>query len=166
MYSYTKPISINKPNKIKYSFNDNPINQSFIFELIIKLNNNNSLNNNSLNNNSLNNNSLNNNSLNNNSLNNNMHIIRKIGKTKHCDILLENNNINYSDIEYFELKVIDLNNEKEYNLVDIFNNISNSFSKNDNNLYIEFSHNSVGLARATCYIMTIDINSFIISPPN
>ena len=141
MYSFTKPISINKPNKIKYSFNDNPNNQTFIFELLIRLKNNNSHINAS-------------------------HIIRKIEKTKYCDILLENNNINYLDIEYFELKALDLDNNKEYILVDNFNDESNSFSKNVNNLYIEFSHNSLGLARATCYIMGIDINSFIISPPN
>jgi hypothetical protein len=153
MYNYTKPISINKPNKIKYSFNDNPINQSFIFELNIRLkNNNNAMHNNAMHNNAMHNNA--------------MHIIRKIEKTKYCDILLENNNIKYSDIEYFELKVIDLNNEKEYILVDNFDDKSNSFSKNDNNLYIEFSHNSIGLTRAICYIMIIDINSFIISPPN
>jgi hypothetical protein len=137
MYSYTKPISINKPNKIKYSFNDNPNNQTFMFELIIRLK----------------------------SIQNDI-IIRKIEKTKYSDILLENNSINYSDIEYFELKAIDLNNNNQYILVDNFNNKSNSFSKNDNNLYIEFSHNSMGFAIATCYIMGIDINSFIISPPN
>ena len=152
MYSYTKPISINKPSKIKYSFNDTPNNQSYIFELFIKLKN------------------------------NTPHInvphiiaphiiaphiiIRKIEKTKYCDILLENNSINYSDIEYFELKVIDFNNDTQYCLVDNFNDNFNSFSKNDNNLYIEFSHNYMGFARATCYIMGIDINSFIISPPN
>lgn len=138
MYSYTKPISINKPNKIKYSFNDNPNNQTFIFELLIKLN-----------------------------YDSQYTIInRKIEKTKYSDILLENNNINYSDIEYFELKVFDLDNNKEYIIADNFNNKSFSYSKNDNNLYIEFSHNSLGLARATCYIMGIDLNSYIISPPN
>jgi hypothetical protein len=135
MYSYTKPISINKPTKIKYSFNDTPNDQTFIFELFIKYFNNNNF-------------------------------IRKIEKTKYCDILLENNNVNYSDIEYFELKVIDLINNKEYYLKDNFNNKSFSYSKNDNNLYIEFSHNSFGIARATCYIIGIDLNSYIISPPN
>jgi hypothetical protein len=141
MYSSSKPLNINKPSKIKYSFNDNPNNQTFMFELLIKFKNN--------------------------AMHSNaMHIIRKIEKTKYCDILLENNNINYLDIEYFELKALDLDNNKEYILVDNFNDKSNSFSKNDNNLYIEFSHNSLGLARATCYIMGIDINSYIISPPN
>jgi hypothetical protein len=134
MYSYTKPISINKPTKIKYSFNDSPNNQTFIFELLLKSNKN---------------------------IN-----IRKIEKTKYCDILLENNNINYSDLEYFELKVLDLTNDKEYYLSDYLNKNSYSYSKNDNNLYIEFSHNSLGLARATCYIIGIDLNSYIISPPN
>lgn len=134
MYSYTKPVSINKPTKNKYSFNDTPNNQTFIFELSLKSDKN---------------------------IN-----IRKIEKTKYSDILLENNNINYSDIEYFELKVLDLTNDKEYYMSDTLNKNSYSYSKNDNNLYIEFSHNSLGLARATCYIIGIDLNSYIISPPN
>ena len=136
MYSSSKPISIGRPSKAKYSFNDSNNNISYIFELLIRLNNNKEI------------------------------IISKIEKKKYCDILLENNNINYSDIEYYELKVIELNNNNELLINDNFNNNLNSYSKNDNILYIEFSHNSAGYARATCYVMSIDINSYIISPPN
>ena len=49
---------------------------------------------------------------------------------------------------------------------DVFNKKSNHYSNKNNDIYIEFSKNSVGLTLCTCYYAGIDFTETFISPPN
>ena len=138
--SRSSPINIPKKyTKSKYSFNVPPSDSStFFFELEIEFND------------------------------NKKKMFRKIEDKKYSNLILLEDNIEYSKLKKFNISItkIPSHDTKKYYMEDTFNKKSNYYSNKNNDIYIEFSKNSVGLTLCNCYYAGIDFTETFVSPPN
>lgn len=83
---------------------------------------------------------------------------------KYVNLIQLNDKLYYNDLEEYELIV----NYKDtyYSLFGKINNNLSYNTNNNNNLFIEFSHDNSGYTICTCYFLNKDINILCISPPN
>lgn len=136
------PIPISYPirySKSWHSFsNPNNVIQKYLFELVINPNS------------------------------NNKKIFRKLENGKHCDLIEENDDIKYSEIKDFQLIVSKLpfDNNFNYQLEGNITQERNYYNQRDNELYVEFSQNSLGIAFCRSSFIGIDFNNMCVSPPN
>jgi hypothetical protein len=136
----SSPINIpKKHSKSKFSFNYPPSDSSnYYFELELILNN------------------------------SEKKMFRKIENRKYCHIIELDDKIFYNDIKNFKITILKIpqrDNAMSIMKDNIKNNESN-YSKKENDIYIEFTKNSVGFAICTCYFVGVDFTDTFISPPN
>jgi len=93
--------------------------------------------------------------------------INKIESKKYSYIVDIDDNILYSDINYFNIFVAELPfNGQNYQMKGKIDHTLSTFSQKDENFYIEFSQNNNGSAICTCYFTGVDFNTIFVSPPN
>jgi hypothetical protein len=93
---------------------------------------------------------------------------KKIVDRKYAQLIDENDKINYGEIKNFKATIIKIPTHDTKELIlngDINHNVTN-FTKNAEDIYIEFSKNSLNLTLCTCYYIGIDFSQTFISPPN
>ena len=91
----------------------------------------------------------------------------KIENNKYSYIVDIDDEVNYTDIEGFNIHVVELPlNENTYSMTGRLSHESSNFTQKDENFYIEFSQNNNGSAICTCYFIGIDFNTMFVSPPN
>jgi len=136
----SSPINIpKKHSKSKFSFNYPPSDSaSYYFELEITFNN----------------------------LEKKM--FRKIENRKYCHLIEINDKIQYKDLQKFKVTIIKIpqRDSPQYIMENDLNKDVTNFSKKENDIYIEFSKNNLGLTICTCYFAGIDFTDTFISPPN
>ena len=86
------------------------------------------------------------------------------GKQKFSNLIKFSNQIKYDQINNFEIEIKFFNNT--YFLNDNISNQSSFFSKQENNIFIEFSQDTNGFANCICYFIEDDLSMLCISPPN
>ena len=95
-------------------------------------------------------------------------IFRNLENTKHSNLIFLKHKIDFSNIKEFKVCVskvpyMDMNTyEMEGNL----NHNNTSYMQKDNNLFIEFSQNSMGFTVCNCSFLGMDLNKICVSPPN
>lgn len=91
----------------------------------------------------------------------------KIENNKYSYIVDIDDEVNYTDIEGFNIHVVELPfNENTYSMTGKLSHESSNFTQKDENFYIEFSQNNNGSAICTCYFIGVDFNTMFVSPPN
>ena len=91
----------------------------------------------------------------------------KIENNKYSYIVDIDDEVNYTDIEGFNIHVVELPlNENTYSMTGRLSHESSNFTQKDENFYIEFSQNNNGSAICTCYFIGVDFNTMFVSPPN
>ena len=92
----------------------------------------------------------------------------KIEKKKNADLIDLSDNIEYNAIDTYSIEISKLPFEKDkfFKINEYFNNQVNSYSKRSNDIYIEFTQNSMCKTICKCYFIGVDFNSMFISPPN
>ena len=92
----------------------------------------------------------------------------KIEKKKYSDLIEIDDNINYCDIINYSIEIskIPFDEKKLFKIEEKFNNITNSYNKRTEDIYIEFTKNSNDKVLCRCYFIGVDFNSIFISPPN
>ena len=91
----------------------------------------------------------------------------KIENNKYSYIVDIDDEVNYTDIEGFNIHVVELPfNENTYSMTGKLSHESSNFTQKDENFYIEFSQNNNGSAICTCYFTGVDFNTMFVSPPN
>lgn len=83
---------------------------------------------------------------------------------KQVNLIQLNDKLYYNDLEEYELIV--KYKDDYYTLCGTFNNNLSYNTNNNNNLFIEFSHDNSGYTVCICYFLNKDINILCISPPN
>ena len=133
----TKPIPINY-SKSCYSFSDpSAPNKKYLFSLELVLNN------------------------------GTLRKFNKLESNKYSYIVDIDDEINYDDINRFNIHVTELPlTENNYTMFGKVCHDSSTFTQKDENFYIEFSQNNNGNAICTCYFIGIDFNTMFVSPPN
>ena len=86
------------------------------------------------------------------------------GKQKFSNLIKFSNQIKYDQINNFEIQINFFNNT--YLLNDNISDQSSSFSKQENNIFIEFSQDTNGFTNCICYFIEDDLTMLCISPPN
>ena len=86
------------------------------------------------------------------------------GKQKFSNLIKFSNKIKYDQINSFEIEIKFFDNT--YFLNDSINNQASCFSKQENNIFIEFSQDTNGFANCICYFIEDDLSTLCISPPN
>ena len=97
-------------------------------------------------------------------INNKETVFINSGKKKFSNIIKYSNQIKYDQINNFEIQIKFFNNT--YFLNDNISNQSSFFSKQENNIFIEFSQDSNGFTNCICYFIEDDLSTLCISPPN
>lgn len=92
----------------------------------------------------------------------------KIEKKKYSDLIEIDDNVNYCDITNYSIEIskIPFDDKKIFKIKEKFNNITNSYNKRTEDIYIEFTKNSNDKVLCRCYFIGVDFNSIFISPPN
>lgn len=91
----------------------------------------------------------------------------KIENNKYSYIVDIDDEVNYTNIEGFNIHVVELPlNENTYSMTGRLSHESSNFTQKDENFYIEFSQNNNGSAICTCYFIGVDFNTMFVSPPN
>lgn len=86
------------------------------------------------------------------------------GKEKFSNLIRFSNQIKYDQINSFEIQIKFFDNT--YLLNDNISNQSSCFSKQENNIFIEFSQDTNGFTNCICYFIEDDLTTLCISPPN
>jgi len=139
-YIPSKPIPIKRQHvPSKYSFNNPPNdNTTYFYELILTFND------------------------------NSKKTFKKIDTKKYTQLIELNDQIEYSKIKSFYITISKI---PAYGICDktlscnIDQNIS-SFTKRENDIFIEFSKNGVDYTMCSCYYVGVDFSNIFISPPN
>ena len=97
----------------------------------------------------------------------NKKVFRKLENSKHCDLILEKDNINYNDIINFKLSITKLPLDVNFNYYTegLINKELSSYNHSDNEIYIEFSQNSFGKTFCRSSFIGIDFTKICVSPP-
>lgn len=93
---------------------------------------------------------------------------KKIVDRKYAQLIDVEDKIKYSEIKNFSATVIKIPSHDSKQIFlngDINHNVSN-FTQNGEDIYIEFSKNSLSLTLCTCYYIGVDFSQMFISPPN
>lgn len=92
----------------------------------------------------------------------------KIEKKKYSDLIELEDNINYGDITKYSIEIskIPFDEKKLFKIEEKFNNMTNSYNKRTEDIYIEFTKNSNNKVLCRCYFIGVDFDSIFISPPN
>jgi hypothetical protein len=95
-------------------------------------------------------------------------IFRNLENNKHSNLIFLKDKINFSNIKEFSLCVskvpyVDINT---YEMDGNLNHDNTSYIQKDDNLFIEFSQNSLGFAVCNCSFIGMDYNKICVSPPN
>ena len=95
-------------------------------------------------------------------------IFRKLENSKHTELIQLDDDIIYSDIKDFKLVVtkMPIDISFNYKLEGKLNHDRSSYNQCDNEIYIEFSQNSSGLAFCRSSFIGVDFSKIFISPPN
>ena len=91
----------------------------------------------------------------------------KLENNKYSYIIDIEDEINYDEITYFSINVIEIPfTSQSYSMSGSIDHSSTNFTQKDENFYIEFSQNNTGNAICTCYFIGVDFNTMFVSPPN
>ena len=91
----------------------------------------------------------------------------KIEDNKYSYIIDIEDEINYRDIENFNIFVSELPfNGNNYSMLGKIDQTLTTFTQKDENFYVEFSQDTFGKAFCTCYFIGVDFNTMFVSPPN
>lgn len=100
--------------------------------------------------------------------NGNKKTFKKIVDRKYAQLIDIDDKIYYNDIKNFRATIIKLpaRESKEITLNGDINHNVSYFTQNGNDMYIEFSKNSLNIAICSCYYIGVDFSQIFISPPN
>lgn len=93
---------------------------------------------------------------------------KKIVDKKYAQLIDVDDKIKYSEIKNFIATITKIPNHDSKQIIlngDINHDVSN-FTKNGDDVYIEFSKNNLSLTLCTCYYIGVDFSQMFISPPN
>lgn len=92
---------------------------------------------------------------------------RKIENSKHSDLIEESDNINYSEIKEFKLNISKLpfDIHCNYEIEGKINNDNSYYNQTEQEIFVEFSRNSLNLAFCRSSFIGIDFNKMCVSPP-
>ena len=95
-------------------------------------------------------------------------VFRKINDNKYADLIDLKDNIIFSELKSYDLKVTQIpdNIEKVYTLLGQICDDKSCHIQNTKDLYIEFSKNDLGLTFCLCHFLGSDVTSYGITPPN
>jgi len=93
---------------------------------------------------------------------------RKLESSKHAELIESNDEINYCDIKEFKLVVTKMPFDITFNyeIEGKINQDQSSYNQRENEIYIEFSQNSAGLAFCRSSFIGVDFSKMCVSPPN
>jgi hypothetical protein len=96
-------------------------------------------------------------------INNNKMLFNTTENKKYTNIITSYHKIRYEDISYFKVYV----NSFDYcfELDGNINNYTTSYVTQANNIFIEFTQDSLGFVNCICYFIDSDLNKLCISPP-
>ncbi len=139
-YIPSKPIPIKRPHvPSKYSFNNPPNdNTTYFYELILTF------------------------------VDNSKKIFKKFDINKYTHLIELDDKIEYSKIKNFNITISKIPNSGIYKKTlcsNIDQNLS-SFTKKENDIFIEFSKNGLDYTMCSCYYIGVDFSNIFISPPN
>lgn len=138
-YISSKPIPRKKYVPSKFSFNNPPNdNTTYFYELILTFDD------------------------------NSEKTFKKFETKKYAELIVLGDKINYSTIKSFYITIskIPAFGMPEKTLCCNIDKSFSSFTKKDNDIFIEFSKNDNDYTMCTCYYIGVDFSNYFISPPN
>lgn len=83
---------------------------------------------------------------------------------KYSNLIKTNNKIKFDEINNFEIEIQLL--DSLFKLYGNINKNSSCYIDQANNIYIEFSQDTIGYTNCICYFIDKDLTTLCISPPN
>ena len=93
---------------------------------------------------------------------------KKIVDRKYAQLIDIDDRIDYTKIKNFNVTILKIpaRDSKKIVINGIINHNVSNFTQNGDDIYIEFSKNSLNLTMCTCYYIGVDFSEIFISPPN